>query len=116
MGLYMKFMSIFKIFEFATSVSFILKRIRDNETKTDTLIGIVTDLTNEVRYTVNSRNTSSGISSDFTNTVLNSHLNGINMDNLPSLVINEQYSNDDELDELDELDEDEDEHEDEDED
>ncbi len=57
-------MSIFKIFEFATSVSFILaivtviisfaiffilKRIRDNENKTNTLIGIVTDLTNELR-------------------------------------------------------------------
>jgi cobalamin biosynthesis protein CobT len=57
-------MSIFKIFEFATSVSFILaivtviisfaiffilKRIRDNENKTNTLIGIVADLTNELR-------------------------------------------------------------------
>mgnify|MGYP006240792367 CR=1 FL=1 len=60
----MKSHGIFKIFEFATSVSFILaivtviisfaiffilKRIRDNENKTNTLIGIVADLTNELR-------------------------------------------------------------------
>ena len=112
-------MSIFKIFEFATSVSFILanvtviisfaiffilKRIRDNETKTNTLIGIVTDLTNEVKYTVNSRNISSGISSDFSNKVFYNDLNGIDIDNLSSLVVNEEHSNNDELDELDELD------------
>ena len=79
----MNSMSIFKIFEFATSISFILaivtviisfaiffilKRIRDNENKTNTLIGIVTDLTNEVRtYTLNSKTLSmgSGIAYDY---------------------------------------------------
>ena len=57
-------LNIFKIFEFTTSISFILaiftvmisfavffilKRIRDNETKTNTLLSIVTELTNDFK-------------------------------------------------------------------
>ena len=57
-------LNIFKIFEFTTSISFILaiftvmisfavffilKRIRDNETKTNTLLTIVSELTNDFK-------------------------------------------------------------------